>query len=123
MSDISFLKKFLSNDQCIPELSQIYHHVYFRDMEARCLAGNDLMFRCVGISENASSHSLHYVDIIRDPATLANVLKHDQAVLDSKEIITFQENVSLPNKPIQDFFSIAAGQGRSKTEACSPWEP
>lgn len=93
MSTNYFLKKFLLDSHTIPELSQIYHHVYFRDLQEKLIATNDLMARFIGFSCHVKAQDRCYKELIQDPAALQQVLDNDQMVLKNNGITLMNESI------------------------------
>lgn len=98
MNNYCFLKKFLLDGRRIPELSQIYHHVYFRNLKADLLGGNDLMAKCMGLSDATQLEQFNYGDLIEDRATLKAILDNDEVTLNSRCTKIFHEYANLKGK-------------------------
>ncbi len=107
MSTYLFLKRFLLDNRQILELSQIYHHIYFKGLQDRYLASNDPMLSFVGLENHGQLMESKSSDLIKDPLVLTNVLDHDQIVIDSQCTKVFYEASKKKNQHVQ-FLSIKA---------------
>jgi len=101
-----FYKNFLLNNSTIPELSQTYHHVYFKDIKGEYLAANALM---LNYFERSSGHITLFSDkdILTDPNTYRRVAENDEHTLRDNTIKIFNE-YGVTNNKKASFLSIKA---------------
>lgn len=86
-------KKFLLEGCRVPQLSQIYHHIYFRDLNEQLIAANQEMFHYFDAPFFKSETSIPYNQIIHDPSILAAILINDKHVLSSGKIALVNEKL------------------------------
>ncbi len=91
MSSINFLQKFVLNENCIPDLEQIYHHVYFRDLEETIITGNEQVARFMGFTSSKDIKQKKYDEIIPDPNDLKVILDNDVVIIKEQRTKIFEE--------------------------------
>lgn len=104
MSSSFFLKKFLSNAHTIPELSQVSHHVYFRNLQAELIAANDILARFMGFSKHNEIEQRHYNELMPDHVVV-ETLANDQIVLNCNRTMALPESIILQGQK-RNFLSI-----------------
>ncbi|WP_419418932.1 helix-turn-helix transcriptional regulator [Legionella sp. D16C41] len=107
MASYTFLEKFLLNNRCIPELAQVYHHIYFKSIEGIYLASNNQMLSFLDLSPEEVSGRFKDSDIIKNAISLESVLANDRLILEKKSVQVFME-LAITEKKQAQFLSIKA---------------
>lgn len=93
MSNQHLFKKFLLEGRQLPQLSQVYHHIYFRDLNEQLIAANQEMLHYFEIPFFNEMQAIPYDQIIDEPLILSDIRKNDTDVLSSGKIKLVNEKL------------------------------
>ena len=106
MKTNNFFSKFLSNNRIVPELAQIYHHVYFKGHGNRYTATNNLMSDFVGYSQEQLKE-LTDKEIVIDSVSYNHISNNDRTIVNGQTIRVFYEYCA-SKRQSENFLSIKA---------------
>lgn len=101
-----FYRKFLSNNCIVPELEQVYHHIYFKGHGNRYAATNHLMSEFVGYTQ-VQLKELTDKEIVTDSVSYNHISDNDRTIVNDKTIRVFYEYCAA-KKQSENFLSIKA---------------
>ncbi|OJX92423.1 MAG: hypothetical protein BGO90_14615 [Legionella sp. 40-6] len=106
MKTNNFFSKFLSNNRIVPELEQVYHHVYFKGHGNRYTATNNLMSEFVGYSQEQLKE-LTDREIVIDSVSYNHISNNDRTIVNDQTIKVFYEYCT-SKRQSENFLSIKA---------------
>ncbi|KTC72545.1 LuxR family transcriptional regulator [Legionella birminghamensis] len=84
MSTTNFLNEFLLKNRSIPELSQIYHHVYFKKNDGGYFGANDSILHYFDLPDHSQLLQLKEIEVLPSIEIYNAVLNNDELVKKSE---------------------------------------